>query len=94
MSKISLTIPTRATKEEVQNFISNNILISHLADHILDNHRWVDNRFVFNSKLGYGSIDVYDGYIVFEMTLTQMGLPAKVIIEKKIGGELQKLGKR
>lgn len=93
MSVIRKTIATKATADEMKNYVSTKVLPNPALSTMLESATWNGYVLSVNSKLGNGTFTLSDNKVEIYLELSFFGSIAKKQIEDALDGEFKQLNK-
>ena len=91
MAKIQKSFPTKYTKQEAKLKISENILTNPGVSALICNYVWEEYTLKVKSKLGSGTINVFDYKVDIDILLTIFGGATQQLLESTLDKEFKQL---
>ena len=91
MSSINKKFQTKANVVEMRHFIDTKVLTNPALKPMLDTANWQGNTLYLTSKLGKGTITLYDNLVEVNIELSFLGSMAKSTLEATLDKEFKQL---
>jgi hypothetical protein len=91
MSVINKKFQTKANVSEMKHFIDTKVLLNPALKPMLDSANWQGNILYLTSKLGKGTITLYDNLVEVNFELNFLGSMAKNTLESTLDKEFKQL---
>jgi hypothetical protein len=93
MARIQRSFATKGSKQEMKEYISTKLLPRPELKTLLDKVEWHGDTLKIDSKLGDGTLTVFDQRIEVDMQLSFFGSMAQKKIESALDENFKQLGK-